>query len=124
MLGLVRLELLGLSHSGSPAVCDAPWRCRKHRQGLCFYGNKKTLNRQAGLDKIMRFYYHYNMARPLKDKELLLNVPLRIMLTADQKDLIAEAAKLDGVDVAVWVRPLILEAARRRIEKSIAKVKR
>ena len=57
------------------------------------------------------------MARPLKDKDLLLNVPLRIMLTADQKDLIADAAKMDGVDVAVWVRPIILDAAKRRIAK-------
>jgi uncharacterized protein (DUF1778 family) len=57
------------------------------------------------------------MARPPKDKRLLMNVPLRIMLTAEQKRLIDHAASLEGSDVAAWLRPLLIRAARDRIER-------
>ena len=57
------------------------------------------------------------MARPPKDKRLLMNVPLRIMLTAEQKAIIEEAARLDQAEVAAWARPLLLQAAQQRLAK-------
>lgn len=44
--------------------------------------------------------------------------PLRIMLTADQKKLITQAAELDGVDMTAWARPILLEAARERAART------
>jgi uncharacterized protein (DUF1778 family) len=58
------------------------------------------------------------MARPRKEEHLLMNHPLRIMLTADQNDLIRKAAELDGSDMTAWARPLLLKAARERIAKA------
>jgi uncharacterized protein (DUF1778 family) len=58
------------------------------------------------------------MGRPPKDKSLLMNIPLRIMLTADQKNLIEEAAKLDGLDMTAWARPLLLKAAERAVARN------
>jgi uncharacterized protein (DUF1778 family) len=51
------------------------------------------------------------MARPPKNKSLLMDVPLRIMLTADQKRLVDDAAKRIQSDVAAWLRPILLRAA-------------
>ena len=42
---------------------------------------------------------------------------IRLPLTVDQKRLIEEAATLDLADVAAWIRPILLEAARKRIAK-------
>ncbi len=61
------------------------------------------------------------MGRPRKDERLLLNRPLRVMLTAEQDDLIRQAAKLEGMDVAAWARPLLTEAARERVAKRKAR---
>jgi uncharacterized protein (DUF1778 family) len=58
------------------------------------------------------------MGRPPKDKRLLMNIPLRIMLTAEQKALIEEAAQMDQVDMTAWARPILLQAARKRLDKS------
>ncbi len=55
------------------------------------------------------------MARPHKPKDQLMNVVLRIPVTADQKQTVVEAAKLDGSDVAAWLRPVILRAAAKRL---------
>jgi uncharacterized protein (DUF1778 family) len=60
------------------------------------------------------------MARPAKDKRLLMNVPLRIMLTAEQKALIQRAADIDQSEMTAWARPILLEAARRKIAKAAA----
>lgn len=56
------------------------------------------------------------MGRPPKDKALLMNIPLRIMLTADQKRVIEEAAKLDGLDMTAWARPILIRLAQQKIE--------
>jgi hypothetical protein len=37
---------------------------------------------------------------------------IRIPVTQEQKDQILEAMRLSGLDVAVWARPLLLEAAQ------------
>lgn len=60
------------------------------------------------------------MARPPKEPRLRMDVDLRIPLTAEQKQLVAEAANLDQSDVATWVRPIIVQAARERVAKKAA----
>jgi hypothetical protein len=55
------------------------------------------------------------MARPKKDARLRMSEDLRIPLTGDQKKLISKAAGLDQSDMAAWVRPLLIEAAKTRL---------
>ena len=57
------------------------------------------------------------IGRPPKDKDLLMDVPLRIMLTATQKALIEEAARMSGDDVAAWARPILLRAAKAGVRR-------
>lgn len=64
------------------------------------------------------------MGRPRKNEGALMNVPLRIMLTAGQKRLIAEAATLDQVDMSEWSRRLLLKTARERVAEAEAAKKR
>lgn len=67
----------------------------------------------------MADFYSYimGMARPPKDPSERKSVDLRIPLTQDQKELVAKAAKADQADVAAWVRPIVLRAAEKRLEK-------
>ena len=55
------------------------------------------------------------MGRPRKDERLLLNRPLRLMLTAEQDALIRQAAEQEGVDMTAWARPILLEAALKQL---------
>jgi uncharacterized protein (DUF1778 family) len=57
------------------------------------------------------------MGRPPKDKKLLMNVPLRIMLTADQKRLIEQAAKSEGTEMTAWARPILVREAQQRLSR-------
>lgn len=52
--------------------------------------------------------------RPTKEPGEKMDVPLRIMLTASQNELIRQAA---GGDVSSWARAILLEAARRQAAK-------
>jgi len=54
------------------------------------------------------------MARPTKRKSDRKDADLRIPVTARQKDLIMRAARLEGVDMAAWARPLLLREAQAR----------
>lgn len=58
------------------------------------------------------------MPRPPKAESDRKNLDLRIPVTADQKELIAKAARLQGEDMAAWARPILLEAARAIVEGS------
>lgn len=70
------------------------------------------------LDFSKNYFYHNNaMARPTKDKKLLMNVPLRIMVTADQKNQIDQAAKMEQMETATWARRIIMNAALEMIGK-------
>jgi hypothetical protein len=60
------------------------------------------------------------MARPHKAAHLRKDVDLRIPLTAEQKRLIQEAARLDEADMAAWVRPLLIQAAQERVARKKA----
>ena len=58
------------------------------------------------------------MARPQKDKSERKDVDLRVPVTEEQKELIVRAARLDGLDMAAWVRPMLVKEAQKRIKKS------
>lgn len=57
------------------------------------------------------------MGRPPKQKEQLMNVPVRIMVTAEQKALLDEATALEGGELSAWARPVLLDAARKRVDR-------
>jgi uncharacterized protein (DUF1778 family) len=59
------------------------------------------------------------MARPKKDPSLLMDVDLRIPVTREQKALIFQAAIISQEDIAGWVRPLLIQAARNTIAKNL-----
>jgi hypothetical protein len=56
------------------------------------------------------------MARPKKDKSDRKSSDLRIPLTEGQKELIVQAARLAGIDMAAWARPIILQAAKEFLD--------
>jgi uncharacterized protein (DUF1778 family) len=58
------------------------------------------------------------MAMPAKDPRLLMNIPLRIMLTQDQRELIEKAADATGGDMAAWARPILLRATQVTVPSS------
>jgi len=49
--------------------------------------------------------------RPPKEKSTRKDVDLRIPVTSDQKEAIVEAARIAGLDMAAWARPILLAAA-------------
>jgi hypothetical protein len=61
------------------------------------------------------------MGRPPKNKSQLMNVPLRIMVTAEQKQLIDEALELERSEFAAWARAVLLRAAERRVAQAKAR---
>lgn len=50
-----------------------------------------------------------------------MNVPLRIMLTAEQKALLDEAASVAQSELSAWARPLLLQAAQDQLAKKSQK---
>jgi hypothetical protein len=61
------------------------------------------------------------MGRPPKDKNKLMNVPLRLMVTADQKKLIDDAVQLESGEFAEWARTILLRAAQKRVAQGKAR---
>jgi uncharacterized protein (DUF1778 family) len=53
------------------------------------------------------------MARPLKDKNLLMKKSVRIMLTDEQRSLLDGAALAAGLDISAWARSVLLAEAKR-----------
>jgi hypothetical protein len=53
--------------------------------------------------------------RPTKEPGQKMSVPLKIMLTPEQSELIRQAA---GGDVSSWARPILIESAKRQTTKS------
>jgi hypothetical protein len=64
------------------------------------------------------------MARPPKDPALKMTTDLRIPVTPDQKQLVADAMALDGREFAGWARELILEAVRSMLDREKRKTAR
>lgn len=54
------------------------------------------------------------MARPKKEQSERKDVDLRVPVTEDQKELIVRAARMDGLDMAAWARPILLREAQKR----------
>jgi hypothetical protein len=46
-----------------------------------------------------------------------MDIPLRIMLTAEQRKLIRQAAERAGLDMTAWARPILLQAAKSQGKK-------
>jgi hypothetical protein len=63
------------------------------------------------------------MARPPKNPADRKDVDLRIPVTADQKQRVMDAARLDEQDMAEWARAILLKAANQRLEKEARKAK-
>jgi hypothetical protein len=58
------------------------------------------------------------MARPKKPPGERKDYHLRVPLSDAQRALVEEAASLDGEDRAAWARSILLDAAKRRVEKA------
>jgi hypothetical protein len=56
--------------------------------------------------------------RPPKDENQRLTVPLRLMVTTTQKNVVDEALRLDGSEFSEWARTILLDAAKRMIAQS------
>ena len=54
--------------------------------------------------------------RPTKEPGEKMDIPLRVMLTASQNELIRQVAQLEGMDISPWARAILLKAARKRRE--------
>ena len=61
------------------------------------------------------------MARPPKPESDRKDMDLRIPVTSDQKGTIAEAARILGVDMAAWARPILLREAQAVVGKGEGK---
>ena len=61
------------------------------------------------------------MTRPRKTNAERKGEVLRVPVTIDQKELVAKAARLEGLDMASWARPILIDAARKRVESGEAK---
>ena len=73
--------------------------------------------RSSPVDTVEWFSYNIPMktkkaGRPPKSKGERKDVDLRIPVTSDQKEAIAEAARVAGMDMAAWARPILLAAAQ------------
>ena len=60
------------------------------------------------------------MARPPKKPVDRKSYHLRVPLAAEQRALIETASQLTGQDKAAWARAVLLEAARKLVEKGKA----
>jgi hypothetical protein len=66
------------------------------------------------------FGYNTDMGRPRKSGRLLMDTDLRIPLTSEQKSLIQEATADAPEGMAAWGRAILLEAAKRKIDRAKA----
>jgi uncharacterized protein (DUF1778 family) len=57
------------------------------------------------------------MGRPPKDEGQKMRIPVRIMVTAEQKQLLDEAAAFQGGELSAWARLVLLNAARELLAK-------
>lgn len=55
------------------------------------------------------------MARPPKDPHLRMATDLRIPMTQDQKQLMAEATSDEPSGMAAWARSVLMDAARKKL---------
>jgi hypothetical protein len=58
--------------------------------------------------------------RPTKEPGEKMDVPLKIMLTATQDELIRQVARVIGADVSAWARAVLLrEASEQKIVQGL-----
>ncbi len=58
------------------------------------------------------------MGRPRKYGDAGLTADLRIPVTPEQKQLIADAVQLLGMDLAAWARPILIRAAEAELTRA------
>lgn len=58
------------------------------------------------------------MARPKKNPELVKSEHLRIPVTAEQKQLIVDAAQRGGSEMAPWARDVLVRVAEEQMTAS------
>lgn len=63
------------------------------------------------------------MGRPRKAGRLRMDVDLRIPVTSEMKQLVAEATADEPEGMAAWVRRVVLEAAQKKVQEQRAKKK-
>ena len=61
------------------------------------------------------------MARTKKDPALLMEHHLRIPVTAEQRRMILDAVSDEPSGFAAWARAVLLEAAKKKLEKQSKK---
>ncbi|MBI3866458.1 MAG: hypothetical protein HY290_31645 [Planctomycetia bacterium] len=59
------------------------------------------------------------MPRPKKDPALVKSTMIKIPLTADQKELIVQAAASAESEMTAWARQKLVDAAREEAAKSL-----
>jgi len=57
------------------------------------------------------------MARPPKDPDLRMDSTLIVKMTAEQKGIIKQAANATKADLSAWIRPILMEAAKRQLKR-------
>jgi hypothetical protein len=57
----------------------------------------------------------FGMPRPRKDGRLRMDTSLRIPVTSEQKQLIADATRDEPEGMAAWARSVMLQAARAKM---------
>jgi len=62
--------------------------------------------------------------RPPKAKEDRKAKDLRVPVTQEQKEVVAEAMRLSGQDMASWARPILLDAAQTIISEAAKRARR
>jgi len=71
----------------------------------------------SSVDNVDFFRQNKGMARPRKEKSERKDADLRIPLTESQKEMIVQAAQSEGVDMATWARPILIQAAKQATEE-------
>jgi predicted glycosyltransferase len=64
------------------------------------------------------FGYNNGMARPPKNIADRKDVDLRIPVTAEQKEQVLSAARMEGLEMAAWARPILIKAAQNRLKRT------
>jgi hypothetical protein len=67
----------------------------------------------GSIDNVDFFRQNKGMARPRKEKGERKDADLRIPLTKSQKEMIVQVALSEGIDMATWARPILIQAAKQ-----------
>ena len=114
---------IGFLHGKNLLIDNSTWRhgvaaaCQTERAGVALIIVAILLLQSSAyrIDAVLYWCYSNFMSRPPKDPALRMDRDLRIPVTSDQKTLVFAAAAASGMDVAAWVRSLLVSAAKRTL---------